>query len=64
MERLTNRSKKFECRIERCYAEKWMREVYGEYPSLNRGVCDKCPFIKIINRLADYEDREEKKNEN
>lgn len=63
MERLTNSSKKFECRMKHCYAERWMYEIYGEYPSLSKAVCDRCPFIQIVNRLADYEDVEERKNE-
>lgn len=48
MQRLTGRNKEYECRIEYCDAENWTKK---DYP------CDDCPFMKYINKLAEYEDR-------
>ena len=50
-----------ECRIGDCPAEDWMYDLYGKYP--DDIPCDNCPFIDIINKLAQYEDLEEKENE-
>ena len=59
MERLTRREIEefYPCRIKQCYAEEWMREIYGEYPL---DTCGNCPFEKYINRLAELEDETEK----
>ena len=36
-----------------------MLEIYDIYPSrLHVDICSICPFMKIINKLAEYEDRE------
>ena len=55
MERLTKREieELYPCRIKRCYAEDWMKEIYGEYPL---DICENCPFEKYINCLAELED--------
>ena len=60
--RLTRHVDEFPCRIEEyCSAEEWMREVTDTpYIHWNKGVCDDCPFMKYINKLAEYEDMEEK----
>ena len=58
--RLTKSEKSyiFPCRINGCIAEEWMWDLYGCYPK--NDICDECPFMKIINKLAEYEDKEEK----
>ena len=43
MQRLTSRNKEWECRIDYCDVDDYS--------------CDNCPFIKYINKLAEYEDR-------
>lgn len=55
MARLTQKSKAWPCRMLNCPAEYWMEELYGEYPS---DQCNECPFMTLINKLADYEDKE------
>ena len=55
VERLTQPTKDYECRMKNCAAEDWMFELYGEFP---KDVCEKCPFQKLVNRLAEYEDKE------
>ncbi len=58
MDRLTRIRDKYECRIAKgCKAEAWMKSIYGRYPE---DVCCNCPFEKIVNKLAEYEDKEEK----
>lgn len=57
--RLTNPSKEYVCRMKDCDAEEWMHKLYGSYPSLNNeNPCFRCPFLEIINKLAEYEDKE------
>lgn len=57
--RLTNPNKKYECRPPHCEVEEWMYDMYDEYPSeIHQDLCESCPFIKIINKLAEYEDKE------
>ena len=64
MSRLTGRERDCECYIgENCPAEDWMYEVTGApFVSWNPKtyICDNCPFMKYINKLAEYEDMEEK----
>ena len=64
MKRLTRTPDEFECRLaDGCLAADWMKSIYGQYPGdvIDHGdsYCDNCPFMKIINRLAEYEDKEE-----
>lgn len=60
-ERLTNADNNFLCRAKHCSAEKWMLEVTDTpYLYWRREACDNCPFMEIVNRLAEYEDMEEK----
>lgn len=60
-ERLTRRKDEFSCRFKGgCPAEKWMMEVTDTpYLYWRREACDNCPFEKYINKLAEYEDKEE-----
>ena len=64
MARLTREKDQYECRIDVCYAESWMRDIYGHYPLFEEtpNICDHCPFMPIINKLAEYEDKEEGEN--
>ena len=55
--RLTRVKDEYECRVNGCPAEDWMRDLYGEYP--NGDICEYCPFEKYINKLADFEDNKE-----
>ena len=61
MARITKEADGSECRIEYCPAEDWMYDLYGKYP--DDIPCDNCPFTNFINKLAHYEDLEEKENE-
>lgn len=63
MSRLTREKDKWECRVSDCYAEDWMHSLYGKYPDLNDNICEDCPFVKVINRLAEYEDLVEESKE-
>lgn len=54
-DRLTQPTKDYECRMKNCAAEDWMYYIFGEFP---KDVCEKCPFQKLVNRLAEYEDKE------
>lgn len=58
--RLTQSATRFPCRMNGCTAEEWMSEVTGvEIEDIDcKTMCNSCPFIKYINRLAEYEDRE------
>lgn len=55
LDRLTRRKDKFPCRIKECTAEKWIDNHNGD----SAGCCDDCPFMAIVNKLAEYEDYEE-----
>ncbi len=56
MARLTREKDEYPCRIKGgCEAEEWMWQKYGKYPD---NICKGCPFKKIINKLAKYEDKE------
>lgn len=64
MSRLTGRKRDCECYIgENCPAEDWMLEVTGT-PFSNWNpktfICKDCPFMIYINKLAEYEDKEER----
>lgn len=57
MERLTREKDMYECRIAGgCPAEEWMYDLYGKYPV---DCCFNCPFEMYINKLAEYEDKNE-----
>lgn len=59
LKRLTNPNKKYGCRLPDCEVDEWMYDIYDEYPSIiHQNPCKGCPFIKIVNKLAEYEDRE------
>lgn len=58
MARLTRAKDKYPCRIKTCRAESWMEDYYNDYPK--ESPCQGCPFEEIINKLAEYEDLEEK----
>ena len=61
MTRLTRIKDEYECRIGNCLAEDWIENITGEVAFNWPGdVCKDCPFEKYINRLAEYEDKEEK----
>ncbi len=67
MQRLTCRSKSKECRIvgnALCPAGDYMYELglYRTYMNLNNP-CENCSFKKVINKLAEYEDKEEKEKD-
>ena len=48
----------YPCRLkDKCEAEEWMRDLYEYYPK--KDICDTCPFMKIINYLAELEDENE-----
>lgn len=51
--RLTRNKDDWSCRINECFAEEWMYNHYGSYCD---DPCKDCPFEKIINRLAEFED--------
>ena len=55
--RMTRKEAQDGCRIDKCFAEYWMYELYSNnYPDYP--VCKNCPFKKYINRLAELEDKE------
>ena len=54
MSRLTDESKKYECRCKECYLESWVYEQTKKYIC-----CDGCPMMQYVNKLADYEDKYE-----
>ena len=57
--RLTNLNKKYECRLRDCEVEEWMYDIYDKYPfEIHQDPCKGCPFMKIVNKLAEYEDKE------
>ena len=60
--RLTREKDEYECRIASCFAEDWIEEITGitiyNWKS-DTNVCDNCPFEKYINKLAEFEDKEE-----
>ena len=60
-ERLTRHIDEFPCRFKgHCSAEEWMMEVTDTpYVYWRKEACDDCPFMKIVNKLAEYEDKEE-----
>lgn len=62
MKRLTREKDNFSCRIAGgCPGLEWIEEVTKTHAfDWEVEVCDICPFEKIINRLAEYEDKEEK----
>ena len=62
MKRLTRVKDKYECRIAGgCPVEDWMYDLYDTPIPMNKNECDKCPFEVYINKLAEYEDKEDNK---
>lgn len=61
MERLTNKDGIYECRAKDCNMEDYIADIVGiavyELPTDGR-ICYKCPMMKIVNRLARYEDKD------
>lgn len=56
MIRLTRPKDNYPCRIAGgCRAELWIAELGGDPNDI---VCTNCPFEEIINKLAEYEDKE------
>lgn len=60
VKRLTQRTFCFPCKMNNCTAEEWISEVTGvKIEDIDcKIMCNSCPFMKYINRLAEYEDRE------
>ena len=60
MVRLTRPKDEWECRLAGpCPAEGWITDNLGApLDMLRESVCDNCPFIEYINKLAEYEDKE------
>ena len=60
-ERLTRHKDEFPCRLKgHCSAEEWMLDVTDTiYLYWRKEACDNCPFMEIVNKLAEYEDKEE-----
>ena len=54
-ERLTRHKDNYPCRLKDCYAEDWMNNLYGSYP-VTEDCCNACPFMDIVNHLAELED--------
>ena len=61
-QRLTRKKDNYPCRIKNCYIEDWVLEhiVKGE---LIGNLCNDCPIEPLVNKLAEYEDREEEHHE-
>ena len=60
MERLTRKKDQYPCRMAGgCPAENWIAEEANVRIYDLGNVCDKCPFEKYINALAEYEDKME-----
>ena len=61
MNRITRQKDNFPCRFKGgCPAEEWIRDITDtEYNKWQKQVCDNWPFEKYINKLAEYEDKEE-----
>lgn len=58
--RLTRHIDNFPCRIENCYAEEWIEKISKTSAfDWDKSECEGCPFEKYINKLAEYEDKEE-----
>ena len=60
-ERLTRHIDEYPCRIkDGCPAEEWIEKV-SETDASDWYIseCEDCPFEKYINKLAEYEDKEE-----
>lgn len=58
MFRYTRRKDNFECRhgLEGCKAEYWIEKLTGTLDFDTNDMCDSCPFMRFINRLAELED--------
>ena len=56
MARLTRKKDRYECRVANgCPIEEWMLEHIRD-GRLVGDLCDDCPVMVYINKLADYED--------
>ena len=60
MERLTRQKDEYPCRIADCNMEKYLESLNVEDFSL-LDYCTNCPIFPIVNKLAEYEDKEELK---
>lgn len=61
--RYTRKKDEYKCRIaDGCSVELWL-ENHGVDIYDPAELCLDCPFEKIINKLADYEDKEENRND-
>lgn len=57
MARLTRKKDRYECRIDTCVLEDWFLDhVIGRNIELVGSLCDNCPVMPYINKLAKYED--------
>lgn len=56
-ERFTQKDSPYECKLKECEVDNWIRSFGGDYAETP---CDTCPFMKIVNKLAEYEDEAEK----
>lgn len=62
--RLTRERDEYECRIASCFAEEWIEKVTGitVYNWSSDGIiCNSCPFKSLVNKLAEFEDKEGEK---
>ena len=61
MARLTRKKDQYPCRIAGgCPVEDWLIDSGAILDDSTR-LCDNCPIEKYINKLAEYEDKEEDK---
>jgi len=60
MQRMTRRQDEYPCRINHCTAEEWIEDVIDMSIYWYEDCCEGCPFMAYINKLAEYEDLEEK----
>lgn len=61
MDRMTRTLDNFPCRIKNCPMENYLIDEF-DIPTENYSICDNCPFEKIVNKLAELEDKEESLN--
>jgi len=60
MIRLTKNLDEWECRAGECKVEDWIEHISGvNCLDWEHDCCDSCPFMVFINKLAEYEDKEE-----
>jgi hypothetical protein len=55
MKRLTRPKDEYPCRIANCREiEHWIENMGGNYENM----CENCPIQPIVNKLAEYEDKD------